>query len=444
MSLWRCPAAKFSGNTLIGELRGFTAATHPNNTYRTVAQRPSGQAIFVRPNKYEAGRAHIVIYNWDRTDTASVDLSNTGLAPGEAFEILDIQNLYGAPVASGTFTGAPVTVPLNQTTVTPPIGTNPPPHTDKEFNTFLVRRIGAATNNPLPVTISAVQAGQITTNSAVITWNTNRASNSQVEYGTLSVLGLVSSLISTAKTQQSIALAGLPANTTIYYRVRSAATDGQSATSAVGQFKTLAPVTTPPPTTPPPTTPPPTTPPPTTPPPTTPPPTTPPPANLVATFFETENLSRAAPVGEYLAASDRFMILSSTATSSGKYVSAPVSEKSYLTFSVLAPQEDNYYIWMRVLAPFQAASSMYMSVNGGPEDIFDAAFGTWKTTWQWTRVNGRAGGAPRTLNPRVFRLPRSTHRFEIRSKDANVGIDAILFTNDSNLVPTDALFAKLP
>ena len=44
----------------------------PGNTYTTT--RPTGARVFVRPNQYEAGRANIAVYNWDRQSAIDVDL----------------------------------------------------------------------------------------------------------------------------------------------------------------------------------------------------------------------------------------------------------------------------------------------------------------------------------------------------------------------------------
>jgi hypothetical protein len=77
-----------------------------------------------------------------------------------------------------------------------------------------------------------------------------------------------------------------------------------------------------------------------------------------------------------------------------------------MTWSVIANQDGNYYLWARVLAPNPSAASFYISFDGGPEDVYETAYNRWSNNWQWTAVNGRNGGAPLTLNPRVFFLKR--------------------------------------
>jgi hypothetical protein len=108
--------------------------------------RPTGTKVFVRSNKYERGRAHIIIVNFDMKDSIPVDLSRAGLSPGQEFEIRDAQNYFGAPILRGTYTSASVNLPLNLTTVTPIVGASDPvnaamtkpSHTSKEFNAFVV------------------------------------------------------------------------------------------------------------------------------------------------------------------------------------------------------------------------------------------------------------------------------------------------------------------
>ena len=76
-----------------------------------------------------------------------------------------------------------------------------------------------------------------------------------------------------------------------------------------------------------------------------------------------------------------------------------------------------------------------MQIDGGSPDIYDAAEGVWASGWQWTRVNGRAGGAPATLNPRLFSLSKGTHTLTLTGREANTGLDLLIVTNDVAFVP---------
>lgn len=71
---------------------------------------PRGVRVVVRPNKYEPGRAHIAVMNWDRAATVSVDLS-TVLKKDQPYRIFNVQKLWDEPVAKGVYDGKPVEVP---------------------------------------------------------------------------------------------------------------------------------------------------------------------------------------------------------------------------------------------------------------------------------------------------------------------------------------------
>jgi len=89
-----------------------------------------------------------------------------------------------------------------------------------------------------PPIISTVAAGEVTSSSATITWNTNEVSDSQVEYGLTTGYGSQSPLDSMHAAAHSIALAGLNANTTYHYRVKSKDAAGNLAVSNDFIFKT--------------------------------------------------------------------------------------------------------------------------------------------------------------------------------------------------------------
>lgn len=110
-----------------------------------VAALPAGTQVFVRPNRYEAGRAHVVVYNWPFAASVAVDLSAV-LQSGDAYEIRNVQDVFGNPVVTGTFDGAPVVIPMNGVAPPAPMGRTVPraaPRTAPEFDVFLVTVRGA-------------------------------------------------------------------------------------------------------------------------------------------------------------------------------------------------------------------------------------------------------------------------------------------------------------
>lgn len=143
---------RWDGNTYLGSDRfalgdqknlnweAWKQVTGLDGSSTFTAGRPRGAWTFVRPNKYEPGRAHVVIYNWDRADRVEVDLANAGLSSGGAFEIRDAQNFFGAPVAEGVFDGRPIAIPMTGLTSAIPIGDipHPPRHTGPDFGAFVV------------------------------------------------------------------------------------------------------------------------------------------------------------------------------------------------------------------------------------------------------------------------------------------------------------------
>src|SRR5258708_37538166 len=92
---------------------------------------------------------------------------------------------------------------------------------------------------PAPV-ISNVVAGSITSSGATITWSTDQASSSQVEYGTTTAYGSMTTVDPTLVTSHSQALTGLLAATVYHYRVRSTNASGAQGISGDFTFTTLA------------------------------------------------------------------------------------------------------------------------------------------------------------------------------------------------------------
>ena len=116
------------------QITGFDA----NSSYSYAA--PTGTEVFVIPNEYEPGRAHIAIYNWALNPTVNVDLSNV-LAVGDTYSIYAVENYLGAPVTTGTYNGTPVAIPMTGTTVAAPIGLGwTPASVRPQFGVFVVRK----------------------------------------------------------------------------------------------------------------------------------------------------------------------------------------------------------------------------------------------------------------------------------------------------------------
>ena len=104
-----------------------------------VRGRPSGTAVFVRPNKYETGRANVVVYNWDHKPHLEVDLKDV-LKLGQAFRIVSAQDFYGETIGQGKYEGKPVVLPMTPHKPVAPVGLDNTnlPVTEPEFGVFVV------------------------------------------------------------------------------------------------------------------------------------------------------------------------------------------------------------------------------------------------------------------------------------------------------------------
>lgn len=100
---------------------------------------PSGVDVFVRPNKYEAKRGNIIIYNWDLNDSVEVDVSGLGLENGDTYVLHNVQN-YNEETISGTYDGKPISIPMTGWTIAKPIGWHEPlkPSTFPQFGVFVL------------------------------------------------------------------------------------------------------------------------------------------------------------------------------------------------------------------------------------------------------------------------------------------------------------------
>jgi len=171
------------------------------------------------------------------TATAS---DNVGVA-GVQFR-LDGANL-GAEVL-----GAPFSVSWNTTTTANGSHTLTAVARDAAGNTRTSAAVGVTVSNTTdttPPVLSLVTASSIGTSVATITWTSNEASDSQVDFGTTSSYGSSTSLAASLVTAHTVALSGLSAGTTYHFRVRSRDAAGNLALSPDSTFATLTGTTSP-------------------------------------------------------------------------------------------------------------------------------------------------------------------------------------------------------
>jgi hypothetical protein len=125
----------------------------------------TGTQVFVRTNRYEAGRANIIVYNWGMVKRATVDVSSV-LQPGTPYEVRNAQDFFAPPLLSGVFDGQPLILPVVKFTVAVPNGSMiTPPPTGPAFNVFVL----------LQRTVK-LQLTTTTNNQVQISWPTNSGS----------------------------------------------------------------------------------------------------------------------------------------------------------------------------------------------------------------------------------------------------------------------------
>jgi hypothetical protein len=408
-----------TGNFFSGALDpSDTASRWPNNTF--VSSRPTtGNAIFVRKNAYEAGRAHITIYNWAKAASVAVSLAQAGLNVGEAFEIRDALNYFGAPVATGTYDGSSsVTIPMNNLTAAAPIGNGltAPRHTAPEFGAFvLVRTSGGGTTTPPPTTPPPTEPPPTTpppsvdmtpptvsvtgpTAGASISGTVTLTANASDDVGVAGVRFQVdgssvalednSAPFSVSWNSASVS-AGTHTITAVAWDARGNASTSAGVTVTIG---TGAPA---------------------------------PPTNVrIVVEAESANQLRNPMV----------------ARSEGetRFITNTSANAGYARFNVNIPKDGTYVIWGRVKAETDTNDSFFVTADNGTRDIYDTAEGKWASAWQWTVVNGRgATGGPGAVTPRKFTLAAGNHTLRFDGREANTRLDKILITDDLSYVPQD-------
>jgi hypothetical protein len=109
----------------------------------TLSERgPTGQHVFVRPNRYDKGRANIIVYNWAGAKHADVDVSGV-LQAGDQYEVRSVQDYFGRAVLKGTYDGERLRLSMREYPAATPVGSSPskPPRMGPEFSVFVLQRM---------------------------------------------------------------------------------------------------------------------------------------------------------------------------------------------------------------------------------------------------------------------------------------------------------------
>lgn len=126
----------FTGGMSLGKWDGLT---NENNTIIRRDNLPKEAKVFLRPNTYEKGRAHIIVYNWPSQPAVSVDVKDI-LKPGQPYVIKDAQDFYGQPIGNGMFDGKPISIEMKPRPAPVPTGMDqtPTPPSGPEFGVFVL------------------------------------------------------------------------------------------------------------------------------------------------------------------------------------------------------------------------------------------------------------------------------------------------------------------
>lgn len=126
-------------------LWGFTDADFPQNTY--LPEQPAfGLDYFVLPNKYEHGRAHIAIYNWENADSVRINVSDARLQTGDIYELINVMDYYNDLITDTLDATGIITVPMTGHSFAPVIGSSKNPVSQfPVFGAFVIRKTGHST-----------------------------------------------------------------------------------------------------------------------------------------------------------------------------------------------------------------------------------------------------------------------------------------------------------
>jgi hypothetical protein len=135
----RAASFSFQGQPLDFAAWKNTTGFDRNGSWNAIdAGQSAGVKVFVRPNLYEPGRAHIIVYNWDKRESVDADVSGV-LQRGAKYEVRSAQNFFGMPILAGTYDGKLLRLPMAAQKIAKPIGANfNPPQTAPEFNVFVL------------------------------------------------------------------------------------------------------------------------------------------------------------------------------------------------------------------------------------------------------------------------------------------------------------------
>lgn len=236
-----------------------------------------------------------------------------------------------------------------------------------------------------PPTISSVQAVNVGSTTADVTWDTDEAADSQVFYRQIGQVTYQQTAVDAALVSaHAMTLQGLTPSTTYQYHVRSADAAGNAGTSSPDQTFTTA-------------------------------------ANSFSYIrFEAEHGLLTAPVrtGTDGGAFHGGHVDTPTGTPTG----TATSPAGTAVYGVNLPTAGTWQVWVRVYGINGNSDSWFESMDGAARQPIQAS-----ATGAWVWVAARS-----------YTLGAGLHSFELGGREARARADRILITNDPAFVPTEA------
>jgi hypothetical protein len=242
-----------------------------------------------------------------------------------------------------------------------------------------------------PPVLTQVAVTNVTQSSATITWTTDEAANTQLEFGPVGGTTANTLLVPALLTTHTYTLNNLAPGWTYTLRAKSRDASGNLGTSTWLQFTTASP----------------------------------------QPYYYIPLVADAATT------SDPSVQLQSTVDGVPYLVfTQPNLGTADLTFHV--PVADTVYVWARLIGPTETSDSFFVSMDGGAADVFDTVVGNnYSQNWQWRVLNGRGGVTRFTINPRTFPLSAGSHTLTFAGREAGAILGRVLVTNDPTYIPAD-------
>ena len=112
---------------------------------------------FIRSNKYDKNRAHVIVYNWNSSNNVTVNLTGSGFNPGDTFDLRNAQNYLNELITLTSNSNNAITIPMTNWTIAEPIGSNSVVNSNilgkstfPEFGAFVLIKTASGSGPPPP------------------------------------------------------------------------------------------------------------------------------------------------------------------------------------------------------------------------------------------------------------------------------------------------------